>query len=527
MGVFHFLLAPLRETDLRIRVREYLPRGPRIRSLLRELKGPPMSFDSSRFTFNPWNDFSGVVMQQGRVQVDADWNEWLAELNRRIQAGSLDTYGRAAVPKTTPEGFHMTITAGVVNIGPGRIYVDGLLAENHGLPLPLSGGWTPPNPNPPGPPPAGLVWDTALAELVGQNPVPFNKQPYLPGASFPTAGGPFLVYIDVWQREVTYIENPDSSESRRRRYHRSATDRLAGESSRRQQGWRGHLLHSRCLHSGVHRPAQTARRPATTGVVQSNPSGPCCLAPNTGYTGLENQLYRVEIHLPFAGGKPATFKWSRDDACRHRRHRHRQRRRYPARPKPRPRQRPALLRQRLDRDHRRHPRTPGPARRTPPDQATDPSNTITLFTAVTVANYPVDASGNTKPERHTRIRRWDQKGKIFKSDAVTVWTDLDAVGATGDIPVPPAGTTLLLEDGVTVGFGMAAGGLDFQTAQFWTFAARSADGTVEFLDSAPPRGIHHHYARLAVVTLPAQGGRLPAEWPPDASGDCLLLHGQR
>ena len=27
-----------------------------------------MSFDSSRFTFNSWNDFLGVVMQQGRVQ---------------------------------------------------------------------------------------------------------------------------------------------------------------------------------------------------------------------------------------------------------------------------------------------------------------------------------------------------------------------------------------------------------------------------------------------------------------------------
>ena len=30
-----------------------------------------MSFDSSRFTFNPWNDFLGVVMQQGRVQLDS------------------------------------------------------------------------------------------------------------------------------------------------------------------------------------------------------------------------------------------------------------------------------------------------------------------------------------------------------------------------------------------------------------------------------------------------------------------------
>src|SRR5215469_17622872 len=54
----------------------------------------------------------------------------------------------------------------------------------------------------------------------------------------------------------------------------------------------------------------------TTGVVLSSSSGPCCLAPNTGYTGLENQLYRVEIHNggSASSSPPATFKWSRDNA---------------------------------------------------------------------------------------------------------------------------------------------------------------------------------------------------------------------
>jgi hypothetical protein len=35
-----------------------------------------MSSDISRQRFNPANDFSSVLMQQGRVQLDADWNEW-------------------------------------------------------------------------------------------------------------------------------------------------------------------------------------------------------------------------------------------------------------------------------------------------------------------------------------------------------------------------------------------------------------------------------------------------------------------
>ena len=67
-----------------------------------------MSFDKSRFTFNPRKDYTGVVMQQGRVQLDSDWNEWLAELNRRTQAGMLDVLGRAVYPATTPFAFHIT-----------------------------------------------------------------------------------------------------------------------------------------------------------------------------------------------------------------------------------------------------------------------------------------------------------------------------------------------------------------------------------------------------------------------------------
>jgi hypothetical protein len=91
-----------------------------------------MSFDLSRIRFDPCRDFLGVFMQQARVQLDADWNEWVAQLARRRQAGSLDILGRAVVPRETPDGFCIKIDGGTLSIGPGRIYVDGLLAENHG-----------------------------------------------------------------------------------------------------------------------------------------------------------------------------------------------------------------------------------------------------------------------------------------------------------------------------------------------------------------------------------------------------------
>src|SRR5689334_20371093 len=132
-----------------------------------------MSSDYSRFTFKPRKRFSGVLMQQGRVQLDADWNEEIDILKRRWEIQATDTFGHAAVPKkTTPNGFKV-LTPNPLTIGEGRMYVDGLLAERfagdpHHSNLPLS----------PQPPPL----------QTGQ------------GA---------IVYLDVWEREVTYIENPD------------------------------------------------------------------------------------------------------------------------------------------------------------------------------------------------------------------------------------------------------------------------------------------------------------------------------
>ena len=135
-----------------------------------------MSFDNSRYIFNSFKDYASVVVPQGRVQSDADLNEVFGEIARRIQAGTLDIMGRAAYTQSTPDAFYISPGSSpwVVNIGLGRMYVDGLLAENHGLP--------------PG------TWDPALEELSGvpqpqpttvsDTPsIPFTSQPYLPAAA--------------------------------------------------------------------------------------------------------------------------------------------------------------------------------------------------------------------------------------------------------------------------------------------------------------------------------------------------------
>jgi hypothetical protein len=134
---------------------------------------------------------------------------------------------------------------------------------------------------------------------------------------------------------------------------------------------------------------------------------------------------------------------------------------------------------------------------------------ITLVDSLlTPGTFPL-TNGLTNPARRTRVTRWDQSGQISAVDAngeLTDYFNLDSnlgTAGQGAINVPPPGTTLLLENGLTVSFnsGSSSTNGSFNTGDFWNFAARTADGSLEQLTNAPPRGIHHHYAPLSVVTF--------------------------
>ena len=77
-----------------------------------------MSSDFSRQRFNPANDFNSVLMQQGRVQLDADWNEWNEILDRRWRSETIDIIGRGVVPLETPNGFEIQLSGGGLNDRP-------------------------------------------------------------------------------------------------------------------------------------------------------------------------------------------------------------------------------------------------------------------------------------------------------------------------------------------------------------------------------------------------------------------------
>jgi hypothetical protein len=153
----------------------------------------------------------------------------------------------------------------------------------------------------------------------------------------------------------------------------------------------------------------------------------------------------------------------------------------------------------------------------------DATQIITLTAALPAGTFPTDAQGNTDPKRHTRITLWDQKGKVTDTNN-NLLVDLDAPGSNGLIPVPAHGTSIILEDGVQITFDTPANGL-YRVGDFWCFAARTADASVEKLVEAPPRGIHHHYCRLAILTFPGPPTDCRDLWPPpfgETGCDCSV-----
>jgi photosystem II stability/assembly factor-like uncharacterized protein len=69
-----------------------------------------MRGDFSRVTFRPENHFSGVLLQQGRVQLDAEFNEHVAIEAYRDQATTRDVIGRAGAP-IDGGGFRITVAS--------------------------------------------------------------------------------------------------------------------------------------------------------------------------------------------------------------------------------------------------------------------------------------------------------------------------------------------------------------------------------------------------------------------------------
>lgn len=424
-----------------------------------------MKGDYTRNTYRPERRYTAVRLQQGRVQIDADWNEQVDIAVERVRAGTRDVIGAAGGPLPTP-GFEIVADArtlpekvvadltkrrllpladGNLLIMPGRYYVDGAPVDN----------------------PAA----TTLA-----------AQP--DGGGTKLADGRHLVYLDVWEQHLTYVED-----ERMREVALGGPD----TATRTRQVWQvrtlpvGDAFHCLADDAGWNTlVAGSTGRMAARAEPATVPVDPCVVPASAGYRGLQNRLYRVEIH---AGGTlaTATLKWSRDNgtvlfpidevnvggaATR-------------------------VRLRRLGRDDELSLRVGDWVEVL--DDDNEPTDTPGLLTQVadidaddlivTLAN-PV---AGVDPARHAKLRRWDSAGAI-------------RVG-------PPR--WIAIEDGIEVRFEAGS----YRTGDYWLIPARTILGNPLLVSGngldwpiaggAPiaraPEGIVHGYARLAVVRRSVDG----------------------
>jgi len=232
-----------------------------------------MKGDFSKDTFDAKKHFHDVLMQQGRVMLDTDWNEQSAINAYRTESGTKDIVGDAGAPMHNAGFALIPVAPSDLKISKGHYYVDGMLCEN-------------------------------------ESDVLFASQPDYDGTMLPSKAGTYFFYLDVWQRHMTVLEDPAIREVA-----------LGGPdtTTRAKTIWQVKFVEPNvpvnCL---TNLPSDIINPPSGTMMARSEKSAgssdPCGLITSGGYKRLENQLYRVEIHAAGAKRADATFKWQRDNA---------------------------------------------------------------------------------------------------------------------------------------------------------------------------------------------------------------------
>lgn len=403
-----------------------------------------MKGDFSRRTFDARNHYSGVIMQQGRVLTDADWNEQLAIARHRTETTSRDVIGRCGAP-ADGAGFEISVISQQniergLFIGQGRYYVDGLLCENEATVL-------------------------------------FEQQPYLPAAGDPLdkLEGQAIVYLEVWERHVTALDDP---------HIREVAPGGPDTTTRAQVIWQVKVLpvktDGRITCQTRIQEWEDLQAPSTgTLTAHTQPvkeESACLLPPAAGYQGLENQLYRVEIHRVGTSEK-ATFKWSRDNGsivtaveqingAK-------------------------LTVRSLGRDE-----VSGFASgqwvelTSDEDDLAGRAGTLLRITSIDAARREItvnQAPSAPADSKRFKLRRWDQTGP-------------DAT----DAGIPVQSGRLPLENGIEVEFSDGS----YRTGDYWLIPARTAIAGIEWPQqpppdsgpaAQPPLGIRRHFCRLAVL----------------------------
>jgi hypothetical protein len=487
-----------------------------------------MKGDFSRVTFDPANHFSRVLMQQGRVTLDADHNEQAdigLHMLRTLARDLFGPYGGPAggrgfglyVGNSTAAPFHLMI-------GAGHYYVDGILCECEQeydyanqpdyAPAPVS--------------PAG-AGDLLLSWLAN-----------------PTAGQMFWIYLDVWERHISWVEDdrirevalggPDTCtrskvvwqvkavtvatliDSLTKR--KAAVDAMTPQTQDTRASSIKLEYDIALLQKGPQESVCAAPLDALDPIGNAQLAArldpglqipdPCSISPDALYRGAENQLYRVEIQQGGTVGDAAapSFKWSRDNG--------------------------SIVAAWLGTDgndlivNSARGFSAGNWVELSDDRLDLQGVPGLLLKLASVQNDRLSVAPDsiaqgqsiawTQQLSNPKVRRWDQT----ENDAVTL-----ALGAVPIVEASAASPNWIdLEDGIQVQF--AAGG-QYRSGDYWLIPARVATGSIEWpsivgADNSvtpalqAPRGIHHHYAPLGFVQL--QPSPTGAQGIPSAQTSC-------
>jgi Family of unknown function (DUF6519) len=508
-----------------------------------------MKADLTRNTFDPRKHFTRVLMQQGRVQLDADWNEQAAILLRYLQALAADLIGPHGGP-TANLGFRIADSNPATDfaISPGHYYVDGILCElaSPSVPVPLS------QPNQPNQPNGFMIPPSSIASFKenrpvllcaeGQSPllttiqsvgsdgsvtvtasdgpavsnvlsasnphayckfITFLTQPdYPPSQGTTVTQGSSLIYLDVWERLVTYVEDDSIREVALNGADTAARSKLVCQVKQMSN-------QSKCIAAdnlkSQFQPPNRGRLMAQAKQTSTS-TDPCVIAPDASYRGPENQLYRVEIHTGAGNDLTPTFKWSRENGSKI----------FsivslPTSPNPAGgANTTTVLLENLGRDDR-FGLTEGSWVEILDDNYVlqNTAGTLLQVESINSGNLTVTLVGtpptNLDLTKHPLMRGWDQTFGDPAQGGLQMGHD--------DAALTMDGTWLSLEDGIQIQFQSAAQGSTnlYRTGDYWLIPARTATGDIEWptgTDGAlalPPDGVDHHYAPLAVINVTGSG----------------------
>ncbi|MEG9436347.1 hypothetical protein JAO29_09240 [Edaphobacter sp. HDX4] len=414
-----------------------------------------MKGDFSRFTFDHTKRYQRVLEQQGRVHLDADWNEQVAILLERLETLSSDLIGPFGGP-THACGFVISPNGkkNDFNIGKGRYYVDGVSCEND------------------------------------DDSVTYLSQPFEPAKKNLDGGG--LIYLDVWEDYVNAIEDEDILEKglggldtagRSKIFWQVLTLPFADPFFDGPEDAKPESIIKNWPKFAAHfQPPNRGHLSVRLSPGESVETGPCIVSPTSRYRGAENQLYRIEIHHGGTSEK-ATFKWSRENgsvvfaiASGHGKTFNLQNQWND----------PTLGLEiddwvELVDDATRSPGHPGPLLQV---KSVPSKSQITVDQDIPeIKNSPHSTKASV---RTPYLRRWDQKGLVNGADKIVenAW--------------------LPCENGIEFRFEHAPepGISSYRTGDYWYVPVRTANnGEILVSGKRQPDGIVHHYAPLATMVV--------------------------